>query len=205
MHPLFFSPVMKARIAHTNSQIPSTRLLSELGLPRSSGLPYEAEQCFLDHVVHYKALSDMERVPRRLRHPSLRLSNRAKCRPQRRGCHPATSSESQQALPLAGPGSSATTTASSSLSSLARYLGALITRSSFGSQLSSPDENGGSSPRLAYDGVQVSHDGTLAPILAYNGPSVSPSRSQDLNHHTHVLPPTPPGPPPGPPLGLPKT
>jgi len=201
MHPLFFSPVMKAR--KSPHQFPDTFNKTTLGTWAAAiqRLPYEAEQCFLDQVVHYKALSDMEHVPRRLHHSSLRLSNRAKCRP----CHPATSSESQQAPPLAGSGSSATATASSFLSSLARYLGAPITRSSFGSQLSSPDENGGSSPRLAYDGVQVSHDGTLAPILAHNGPSVSPSRSQDLNHHIHVLPPTPPGPQPGPPLRLPKT
>lgn len=146
-------------------------------------LPYEAKQCFLDQVVHYKALSDMEHefLVVYATHPSgsqivLGVDRNA----EEDVAQAATSSESQRASP--GSGSSATPTASSSLSSSAQYLGALITR--FGSRPSSSDEDEGSSPRPAYDGVQVSHDGTPTPILAHNGPSVALSIITFTSSHT---------------------
>ena len=152
-------------------------------------LPYEAKQCFLDQVVHYKALSDMEHefLVIYATHPSgsqivLSVDRNA----EEDVTQAATSSESQQAPPPAGSGSSATAMASSSLSSSARYLGTLVTR--FGSQPSSPNENEGSSPRPAYDGVQVSHDGTPAPILAHNGPSVALSIITFTSSHTSRSP-----------------
>ena len=152
-------------------------------------LPRETKQCFLDQVVHYKALSDMEHefLVIYATHPSgsqivLGVDRNA----SEDGTLATTSSESQQAPSESGSGATATATAtaSSSLSSSARYLGTLIAR--FGSQPSASDENDGSSPCPAYDGVQVSHDGTPLPILAHNGPSVALSTITFTSSHTHT-------------------
>jgi hypothetical protein len=130
-------------------------------------LPFEATQCTLEQIVHYKALSDMEHefLVVYATHPSgskivLGVDRNAE------DLTTATAPESQQTS------SGAAATPSSSLTSSARYLGTLIT--SFGSPttFSNEGQHEGASPRPAYDGVQVSHDGTPTPILAQHGPSV---------------------------------
>jgi hypothetical protein len=154
-------------------------------------LPCEAKQCLLDQVVHYKALSDMEHefLVVYATHPSgsqivLGVDRNAE-RDVTRATTTSSESQSQQPSSSAS-GATATATGSSSLSSSARYLGTLIT--SFSSQPSSSDEDeneegSSSSPRPAYDGVQVSHDGTPAPILAHNGRSVALSTITFTSSH----------------------
>jgi hypothetical protein len=143
-------------------------------------LSFEAEQCLLNKVVHYKALSDMEHefLIVYASHPSgsnivLGLDRNAA------EVLPASCSEAD-----AGP--------SSSLLSSARYLSTLLHFSSSPpSSSSNSNEPGETSPHLAYDSVQISHDGTPDPILAQHGPSVplstisfasSPSPSPSYPH-----------------------
>jgi hypothetical protein len=64
------------------------------------------------------------------------------------------------------------TTQPSTLASSARYFNLMCVKSRPSISTSSSSESSGASPDLAYDGVQVSHDGTPAPILAQHGPSV---------------------------------
>lgn len=124
-------------------------------------VPSEAEQCLIEQVVHYKALSDME-------HEFLIVH----------ACHPSGSkvvlgvdrnadvltaalqhTPTQEATPAAGP--------SSSLVSSARYISTLM-RFCPPPPSPAPAED----RQAAYDSVQVSHDATPAPILAQQGPSV---------------------------------
>jgi len=140
-------------------------------LPRA----LEAKQCDLDQVVHYKALSGMEHefLVVYASHRSsgskivLGIDRNAE------GLAQAAASESQQES-LCAIGSP-----SSSLGSSARYLSALMHIGSSSPPSESPPPpssstgNEESSPRLAYDSVQVSHDGTPTPILAQNGPCVA--------------------------------
>jgi hypothetical protein len=134
-------------------------------------LPFEATQCNLDQIVHYKALSDMEHefLVVYATHPSgskivLGIDRNAEV------LTTTSALESQQTVASSGAVAAAATP-SSSLTSSARYIGTLIT--SLGSPTTSnEDHHGGASPRPAYDGVQVSHDGTPTPILALHGSSV---------------------------------
>lgn len=129
-------------------------------------VPSEAEQCFIERVVHYKALSDME-------HEFLVVH----------ACHPSGSKvvlgvdrnadvlKAAQHAPAEEETAAALSEAeSSSLASSARYLSTLM---HFCPPPPSPEASSSeSSPRPAYDSVQVSHDATDAPILAQQGPSV---------------------------------
>ena len=126
-------------------------------------VPSETEQCLLEQVVHYKALSDME-------HEFLIVY----------ASHPSGSKivlgidRNAEALsPIFEPVNSEAEP-SSYLASSARYLSTLMQFSSSPSSSSSTsdDKQAGTSPHLAYDGVQVSHDGTPTPILTQHGPSV---------------------------------
>jgi hypothetical protein len=124
----------------------------------------EAKECLLEQVVHYKALSDMEHefLVVYASHPSgskivLGVD---------RNAQDLTSASSKHVSV------SVDTTQPSTLASSARYLNLMCVKSSPSISTSSSSESSGASPDLAYDGVQVSHDGTPAPILAQHGPSV---------------------------------
>ena len=128
----------------------------------------EAKECLLEQVVHYKALSDMEHefLVVYASHPSgskivLGVD---------RNAQDLTSASSKHVSV------SVDTTQPSTLASSARYLNLMCVKSSpsisTSTSTSSSSESSGASPDLAYDGVQVSHDGTPAPILAQHGPSV---------------------------------
>ena len=128
----------------------------------------EAKECLLEQVVHYKALSDMEHefLVVYANHPSgskivLGVD---------RNAQDLTSASSKHVSV------SVDTTQPSTLASSARYLNLMCVKSSpsisTSTSTSSSSESSGASPDLAYDGVQVSHDGTPAPILAQHGPSV---------------------------------
>jgi hypothetical protein len=140
-------------------------------------LPREAKQCFLDQVVHYKALSDMEHefLVVYATHPS---GSQIVLSVDRNAEEDVTQAPFQDASPESGA-------TASSPSSSARYLGAIITRFTSQPLSSSSDENeiDGSSPCPAYDGVQVSHDGTPTPILAHHGPSVALSTVTFTSSH----------------------
>jgi hypothetical protein len=125
-------------------------------------LPSEAEQCLIEQVVHYKALSDMEHefLIVYASHPS--GSNIVLGVDRNAEVLPATTEQGSSEAD-AGP--------SSSLASSARYLSTLLQFSSSPAS-SSSDEPAGKSPCPAYDSVYVSHDGTPEPILAQHGPSV---------------------------------
>ncbi|KAI9508170.1 hypothetical protein F5148DRAFT_1198650 [Russula earlei] len=137
-------------------------------------LPLEAKQCMLEQVVHYKALSDMEHEFLVV-YASHEPSGSKIVLGVDRNAEELAAAASQQA-------SSGRTTSSSSLaSSSSRYLSALMhigtsslpsSSSSSPSSSSSSSSSPGASPHLAYDAVQVSHDGTPAPILAQHGPTV---------------------------------
>ena len=124
----------------------------------------EAEQCLLEQVVHYKATSGME-------HEFLVVH----------ACHPSSSQivlgvdRNPQALAASIKQVSSATGPSSTLAPFTGYLHRLMDVVSllFSASLSSSNDTKGISPRLAYDAVQVSHDGTPAPILAWHGPSVT--------------------------------
>jgi hypothetical protein len=118
--------------------------------------PSEAEQCLIEQVVHYKALSDME-------HEFLIVH----------ACHPSGSKvvlgvdRNVDILTAAQQHDAAAAGPSSSLASSARYLSTLMHFCP--PPVPSPTEE---DRQRAYDSVQVSHDGTPAPILAQQGPSV---------------------------------
>jgi hypothetical protein len=119
----------------------------------------DAKQCFLEEVVHYKALSDTEHefLVVCARHPSsfqiyLGVDRGAEAR-----------AAAMQVLSEVG--------LSSSLAPSMQYLSSLMGLGSWPSY--SSDEPTGTSQCLAHDTVQVSHDGTPAPILAHYGPSVA--------------------------------
>jgi len=164
-------------------------------------LPSETEQCLIDQVVHHKALSDMEHefLIVYATHPS---GSKIVLGVDRNGeehtAAPNSESESQRALASStssgGPALAATTPSSlESLTSSTRYFSTLITH--LGSQptpSSSPNEDErtpasepfGQHPARAYDGVQVSHDGTPEPILAHHGPSVPLSTISFTSSHS---------------------
>lgn len=185
---ILFAPVMKAR--KTQHLFPDTfyKATLETWAAAIQQLPCEAKQCFLDQVVHYKALSDMEHefLVVYATHPSGSQIVLGFDRNAERDVTWATTSSESQSQQASSSASGATATASSSLSSSARYLGTLIT--SFSSRPPSSDENEGSSPHPAYDGVQVSHDGTPAPILAHNGRSVALSTITFTSSHASQSP-----------------
>ena len=126
-------------------------------------LPSEAKQCLLEQVVHYKALSDME-------HEFLIVY--ATHRPSGSKIVLGVDRNAQDLAAKQAP-VLPDTAQPSTLASSARYLNTLMCvkspPSSAAASASSPEEG---STHLAYDGVQVSHDGTPAPILALHGPSV---------------------------------
>jgi hypothetical protein len=131
-------------------------------------LPSEAKQCFLEQVVHYKALSDMEHefLVVYANHPS---GSKIVLGVDRNAQDLATSASKQKS----GSASQDTDTTQppNVASSSARYLNTLVwAKSPPPSSSSSSSEE--ESSHLAYDGVQVSHDGTPAPILAQHGPCV---------------------------------
>jgi hypothetical protein len=97
-------------------------------------LPSGAKQCFLEQVVHYKALSDME-------HEFLVVY----------ASHPS--------------GSKIVLSVDRNAQDSARALSTLVNAKSLPLSLS-PSLSEKESSDLAYDRVQVSHDGTPAPILA---------------------------------------
>jgi hypothetical protein len=126
----------------------------------------EAKQCFLEQVLHYKALSDMEHefLVVYASHPSgskivLGVD---------RNAQDLTIAASKRTSGSASQNTN-TTQPSTVVSSSARYLNTLVCAKSPLPSLSSSKDK---SSHLAYDGVQVSHDGTSAPILAQHGPSV---------------------------------
>jgi hypothetical protein len=128
-------------------------------------LSSEAKQCLLEQVVHYKALSDMEHefLVVYASHPSgskVVLGVDRNARDLAIAASKQTSGSASQ--------DTDTTQPSTVPSSSARYLNALVcAKSPLPSSSSSEEES-----HLAYDGVQVSHDGTPAPILAQHGPCV---------------------------------
>ena len=112
-------------------------------------LPREAKECLLDQVVHYKALSDME-------HEYLIIF----------ATHPSGSKivlgvDRNANDPKHGP-------------QRVFYSSSVSSSTTPSPSLESPDAGPRSESKLeaAYDGVQVSHDGTPAPIIAQHGPSV---------------------------------
>jgi hypothetical protein len=127
-------------------------------------LSSETKRCFLEQVVHYKALSDMEHefLVVYASHPSgskivLGVD---------RNAQDFSTAASKRTSGSASQGTD-TTRPSTVASSSARYLNTLVCATS--PLLSLSEEE---SSRLAFDGVQVSHDGTPAPILAQHGPCV---------------------------------
>lgn len=148
-------------------------------------LPLEATQCILDQIVHYKAISGMEHefLVVYATHPSgskivLGVDRNAEV------LITASAPDSQQTSSGAAA-AAATPSSSSSLTSSARYLGTLITGLGSSTISSNEDQHEGASPRPAYDGVQVSHDGTPAPILAHHGSSV-PLTTISFTPHSSV-------------------
>jgi hypothetical protein len=122
-------------------------------------LPSGAKQCLLEQVVHYKALSDME-------HEFLVVY--ATHRPSGSKIVLGVDRNAQDLASKQAPVVSPDTAQPSTIASSARYLNTLMYVKSPPSSASSSSEE---SPHLAYDGVQVSHDGTPEPILALHGPS----------------------------------
>ena len=123
--------------------------------------PLWASQCLLEQVVHYKALSSLEHeflVIYAIHHPS--------------GFKTVLGVD-RSAQDVATPVVSPDTAQPSVLTSSARYLNKLMSaKSSPSSASASSCPSSEESPHIEYDGVQVSHDGTPAPILALNGPSI---------------------------------
>ncbi|KAI0064040.1 hypothetical protein BV25DRAFT_334870 [Artomyces pyxidatus] len=109
----------------------------------------EADQCFLEQIVHYKAVNDME-------HEFLLVSVR----------HPAGSLLYLGVDRNAEEGNPEQV---SDKSSSSRYILDTLMNSSSSTSTSSPST---AMPPVgtAFDGVQISHDGTPAPILARHGP-----------------------------------
>ena len=130
-------------------------------------LSSEAKHCFLERVVHYKALSDMEHefLVVYASHPS---GSKIVLGVDRNAQDLATAASKRKS----GSASQDTDTTQPSTvaSSSARYLNTLVcAKSLLQFSSSSPEEE---ESHLAYDGVQVSHDGTPAPILAQHGSCV---------------------------------
>ena len=130
-------------------------------------LPSEAKQCFLEQVVHYKALSDMEHefLVVYASHPSgskIVLGVDRNAQDLASAASKQKSGSASQDKDVIQP----STVASSS----ARYLNTLVCAKSPPPSSSLGEEE--ESSHLAYDGVQVSHDGTPAPILAQHGSCV---------------------------------
>jgi hypothetical protein len=133
------------------------------------GLSSEAEQCFLEQVVHYKALSNMEHefLVVYASHPS---GSKIVLGVDRNAQVLATAASNQTSG--SAPQDTDKTRPSTVASLSARYLNIPVWAKSLpptstSSSSSSPSEE--ESSHLAYDSVQVSHDGTPAPILAQHG------------------------------------
>jgi hypothetical protein len=125
-------------------------------------LPSEAKRCFLEQVVHCKALSDMEHefLVVYASHPS---GSKIVLGVDRNAQDLATAASKR------APGSASQDRPSTVASSSPRYLNTLVSAKLLPLFSSLSEEE---SSHLAYDGVQVSHDGTSAPILAQHGPCV---------------------------------
>jgi hypothetical protein len=126
-------------------------------------LSSEAKRCFLEQVVHYKALSDMEHefLVVYASHPS---GSKIVLGFDRNAQDLATAASKRKSGSVS---QDTNTTQPSTATSSARYLNTLVCNKS-----PLPPSLSSDSSHLAYDGVQVSHDGTPAPILAQNGPCV---------------------------------
>ncbi|KAI0272453.1 hypothetical protein BC834DRAFT_856774 [Gloeopeniophorella convolvens] len=124
-------------------------------------LPLEAAHCVLEQIVHYKAHADMEHefLVVHARHPSGAEIVLGVDRNVEALVPPAPTGPDGSA-PAPEP-------VSPSASSSARYLGTLLHLG----VPSGPPSPGAEAGPPAYDGVQVSHDGTPAPILAQHGPA----------------------------------
>jgi len=129
-------------------------------------LSSEAKQCFLEQVVHYKALSDMEHefLVVYASHPS---GSKIVLGVDRNAQDLATAASKHKLCPASQD--TDTTRPSTVASSSARYFNTFVCARSPLLPLSSEEEG---SSHLAFDGVQVSHDGTPAPILSQQGPCV---------------------------------
>ncbi len=133
-------------------------------------LASEARQCLLEQVVHYKALSDMEHefLVVYASHPSgskivLGIDRNAQD-------FVSAASKLKRASASQGTDTTQPSTAKTVASSSARYLNTLMsTKSTPLYSSSSSSSEGEESSHLAYDRVQVSHDGTPEPILAQHG------------------------------------
>ncbi|KAF8498756.1 hypothetical protein F5888DRAFT_203166 [Russula emetica] len=131
------------------------------------GLSSEAEQCFLEQVVHYKALFNMEHefIVVYASHPSgskivLGVDRNAQV------LATAASKRTSGSAPQDTDKTKPSTVASLS----ARYLNIPVWAKSLPpSSSSSSSSSEEELSHLAYDSVQVSHDGTPAPILAQHG------------------------------------
>jgi hypothetical protein len=151
----------------------------------------EAKKCFLEQVVHYKALSAMEHefLVVYASHPS---GSKIVLGVDRNARDLATAASRR----TSGSASQDTdTTQRSTVASLSgRYLNTLVWAKSLRPSSSTSSSE---SSDLAYDGVQVSHDGTPAPILAQHGPCVPlytitfSSTSPSLTASTSPPPPPP--------------
>ena len=128
----------------------------------------EAKKCILEKVVHYKALSSMEHefLVIYASHSIsgckivLGVDRIAQNHPTSPASNQNSGSASQHMNTIRPSSSLASTVASSSVQNLDLLFCAL------------GDEEEEEPSRLAYDRVQVSHDGTPAPILAQHGPCV---------------------------------
>jgi hypothetical protein len=129
----------------------------------------EVKQCFLEQVVHYKALSDMEHefLVVYASHPS---GFKIVLGVDRNAQDLATAASKQ----TSGSASQDTDTTQPSTvkSSSGRYLNKLVWAKSLLLPSSTSSSPPPSSSDLAYDCVQVSHDRTPEPILAQHGPCV---------------------------------
>src|SRR5258708_3764474 len=135
-------------------------------------LASEARKCLLEQVVHYKALSDMEHefLVVYASHPSgskivLGIDRNAQD-------FVSAASKLKRASASQGTDTTQPSTAKTVASSSALYLNTLMSAKLTPLYSSSSSSSGEESSHLAYDGVQVSHDRTRAPILAQHAPCV---------------------------------
>ena len=122
-----------------------------------------AKQCFLEKVVHYKALSDMEHeflvvYASNQSGSKIVLGIDRNAQDLATAASKKTSSSASQDIDTTQPSTAAPS---------ARYLNTLAC-----AKLPSLSSLEGESPHLAYDGVQASLEDNDAPIFAHHGPSV---------------------------------
>jgi hypothetical protein len=126
----------------------------------------EAKQCFLEQVVHYKALSDMEHefLVVYASHPS---GSKIVLGVDRNAQDLATALQANIRLSIPGHGHNPALNCSVFVGTVPQYTRVGQVASPVFVYFVAPE-----SSDLAYDGVQVSHDGTPEPILAQHGPCV---------------------------------